>query len=46
MYKPDILDKIMDFSRQRLDLWHFLAGFSEVNIVPCEKWRGELTGGE
>lgn len=35
MYKPDIFDKIMDFSG--LDLWHFLAGLSEVNIVPIEK---------
>lgn len=38
LYKSDIFDKIMDFSRQRLDLWHFLAGFSEaIGIVPCEK---------
>lgn len=24
----DIFDKIMDFARHRLDLWHFLAEFS------------------
>lgn len=35
MHKPDIFDNIMDFSG--LDLWYFLAGFSEVNMVPSEK---------
>lgn len=38
LYECDIFDKRMDFSRHRLDLWHFLAGFSElIDIVPCEK---------
>lgn len=45
LYESDIFDKIMCFSRHRLDLCHFLAGFSEVvDRVPCEKRLGELTG--